>query len=168
METNDAGSVALFRALNLASRQLNAAIETALQDAAGISLPEFDILTALAQSEGQRARAGELGIMLAWEKSRTSHQVARMERRGLVERGSCDADLRGTFVHLTADGSRAIAAASPAYRGIINDMLEGISGTPSGEALGLVALEIGRRVTPSSCQAELASLEKDLSAEARP
>jgi DNA-binding MarR family transcriptional regulator len=53
-------------------------------------------------------RARELGQELAWEKSRVSHQVSRMEKRGLVERRECDTDARGTWIGITPDGRRAV------------------------------------------------------------
>lgn len=162
MNGDQGTDVALFRALSLASRQLNAAVEQRLQDAAGVSLPEYEILSALSASPDRQARAGELGLMLAWEKSRTSHQVARMQRRGLVERTSCDDDLRGTWVGLTEAGQAAIEAATPAYQAAISAHLEGVVGTEDADAVARVALQVSRRVAPDSCQAEVVSLERTL------
>ena len=54
---------------------------------------------------------------MQWEKSRLSHHLARMERRGLIERQDCEDDARGAFVALTPEGRRAIEqACSPARR----------------------------------------------------
>ena len=57
-------------------------------------------------------RTGELADELSWEKSRVSHQVARMEARGLVERRECETDARGVWVVLTPDGSRLLLRAT--------------------------------------------------------
>ena len=65
----------------------------------------------LFEAPDRQLRANELGAALAWEKSRVSHQVSRMEKRGLVERRECDTDLRGTWVGMTADGRRAVLSA---------------------------------------------------------
>ncbi|MDA8355659.1 MAG: MarR family winged helix-turn-helix transcriptional regulator, partial [Actinomycetota bacterium] len=50
---------------------------------------------------------------LGWEKSRLSHQVARMSGRGLVKKERCGEDRRGAFVVITETGQRAIEAAAP-------------------------------------------------------
>ena len=43
-------------------------------------------------------RVLELARALGWEKSRLSHQLTRMQQRGLVERSNCSEDRRGAFV----------------------------------------------------------------------
>ena len=158
MAGSDGLDITLFRALTLVARQLTVVVEQRLQADAGISLPEFEILSALAAAPDRRARAGALGQMLAWEKSRISHQVGRMERKGLIERFSCDDDLRGTWVGLTEDGSIAIASATPAYDAAIQAQLGEVASTEAGASLARRVLAIGTTVTPASCQGEVASL----------
>jgi DNA-binding MarR family transcriptional regulator len=53
--------------------------------------------------------------MVDWEKSRLSHQLTRMEQRGLVERRECPTDARGAFISLTAAGRAAIEGAAPQH-----------------------------------------------------
>ena len=62
----------------------------------------------LSEAPDRKLRTGELAELLAWEKSRVSHQVARMEARGLLERTECDTDGRGTWVGLTDEGRRIL------------------------------------------------------------
>ncbi len=57
----------------------------------------------------------EITDTLAWEQSRVSHQLARMQRRGLVAREECPTDGRGAFVVLTGAGRDAIERAAPAH-----------------------------------------------------
>ncbi|WNM25825.1 MarR family transcriptional regulator [Demequina capsici] len=102
---------ALWRSFALMSRQLWNRVEQRLQAEAGISAADFEILHALWTADQHRVRVGALGEMLMWEKSRISHQVSRMERRGLVERVVCEEDLRGTWVGLTSEGSEVLAPA---------------------------------------------------------
>jgi DNA-binding MarR family transcriptional regulator len=52
---------------------------------------------------------------MLWSKSRLSHHITRMERRGLVRREDVASDGRGAFVVLTEDGMRAIEAAAPPH-----------------------------------------------------
>ena len=155
-------AVTLFRALALTTRQLNAAVEQRLQRTAGVSLPEFEILHALQESPERRARPGELGAMLAWEKSRTSHQVTRMERRGLLTRGDCDADMRGTWIELTDVGARAVEAAIPAFHEAVRHHLGAVAATPEGETLARLVLSVGKEVSPGECNGAVVSLERSL------
>lgn len=157
-------AVTLFRALSLTTRQLNAAVEQRLQRTAGVSLPEFEILHALRESPHRRARPGELGTMLAWEKSRTSHQVTRMERRGLLARVECDADMRGTWVELTDVGERAVEAAIPAFHDAVRHHLGHVAQTPDGETLARLVLSVGKEIAPGECGAAVDSLEQQLDA----
>lgn len=92
-------------------RQLELALEHQLQRDADISVADYGILLSLSRAEGNQLRAGELAQQLAWEKSRVSHQVSRMEKRGLVERRLCDSDARGTWVGLTDAGNSAVLGA---------------------------------------------------------
>ena len=50
----------------------------------------------------------ELADRTAQSRSRLSHQINRMETKGLVSREGCEGDKRGTFAVLTARGSAAI------------------------------------------------------------
>jgi DNA-binding MarR family transcriptional regulator len=165
MAGTDGLDITLFRALTLVARQLTVVVEQRLQVEAGISLPEFEILSALAAAPDRRARAGALGQMLAWEKSRISHQVGRMERKGLIERFSCADDLRGTWVGLTDAGAGAIASATPAYDAAIRAQLGTLAATDAGANLAREVLDIGAHVSPDSCQGEVTLLAASLSIE---
>src|SRR5690606_27812792 len=73
----------------------------------GLSEADYQILDALLDMPGCRARALELRCTLQWEKSRLSRQLARMEDRGLLERTPCPVDARGMDIILTAAGREA-------------------------------------------------------------
>jgi DNA-binding MarR family transcriptional regulator len=118
----------LWRSLRAMNEQLSRELDRQLQRDAGISQSDYGILVALFEAPDRRLRTGELGDLLSWEKSRVSHQVARMEARGLVERVVCDSDGRGTWVTLTVDGKRAFLGAvrehAVAIRELFFDELE--------------------------------------------
>lgn len=98
--------------------RLNALLPAALHhglQADGLSLTDFDVLVQLTDSDDGRIRVSELARALTWERSRVSHHVTRMERRGLVRREECVDDGRGAFVVLTAEGRQAIERAAPAH-----------------------------------------------------
>jgi DNA-binding MarR family transcriptional regulator len=103
--------------------ELQATLHRRLQADAGLSLADFDVLVALSDRAGEPVRAGELAGVLQWEKSRLSHHLARMERRGLVAREDCPDDARGAFVALTDAGRRAQEAAAPAHVAAVRELV---------------------------------------------
>ena len=60
-------------------------------------------------------RARELGTEIGWDRSRLSHHLARMEKRGLIAREECAEDGRGLMVRVTDAGRSAIEKAAPAH-----------------------------------------------------
>jgi DNA-binding MarR family transcriptional regulator len=94
---------------------LPAALNRQLQQDCGLTLPEYDVLVQLSETPGHRLRPYQICEGLNWEQSRLSHQLTRMERRGLVSRHECAADGRGAFIELTAAGAAAIDAAAPRH-----------------------------------------------------
>ena len=94
---------------------LNAQIVRDLAREAGLSGPDYDVLSNLSEAEGCRARLGELAAHMAWSRSRLSHHITRMEQRGLVTRQDCADDGRGAFVVLTDAGFAAIETAAPGH-----------------------------------------------------
>lgn len=94
---------------------LDAAVARDLAAEAGLSHPDYYVLVALSEAEGRRMRMTELADGIQWSKSRLSHQVARMEARGLVRREECPGDARGTYAVLTPAGFRAIERAAPSH-----------------------------------------------------
>jgi DNA-binding MarR family transcriptional regulator len=94
---------------------LHAQIVRDLAREAGLSGPDYDVLSNVSEAEGRRARLGDLAARMAWSRSRLSHHITRMEQRGLVTREDCTDDGRGAFVVLTDAGLRAIQAAAPGH-----------------------------------------------------
>lgn len=86
-----------------------------LQHQNDLSAADFEVLVQLSESPEGRIRVFELANRLQWERSRLSHQLTRMEGRGLICRQGCPSDRRGSYVELTPDGRRAIEAAAPGH-----------------------------------------------------
>jgi DNA-binding MarR family transcriptional regulator len=84
-----------------------------LHQQTGLSDADYAVLVHLSEAPGGRLRPFELGMAADWEKSRLSHHLTRMERRGLVTREHCPSDSRGAFVALTPVGRGAIEVAAP-------------------------------------------------------
>lgn len=104
-----------WRALQFMQMRLEAAIARQLAAESSLSYPDYLVLVALTDSGAGRLRSFELGRLLGWEKSRLSHQVARMTERGLVEKQVCESDRRGAYVAVTEKGREEIAAAAPGH-----------------------------------------------------
>lgn len=81
----------------------------------GLSEADYEILTALIQSPDDTMRALALRCGLEWEKSRLSHQVRRMEQRGLVVREECKEDNRGSIIRITPHGRELAIKAQKSY-----------------------------------------------------
>ena len=119
----------LWRSFFLMRRQLELTLERRLQADAGISTADYEILSALHSDPARRLRAGNIGDLIGWEKSRVSHQITRMEQRDLVKREECGDDARGVWVVLTSEGSRAVLNAETDRRDAVRkhffDVLDG-------------------------------------------
>ena len=88
--------------------------EQLLRDA-GLSGAEYSVLVPLSHTPDGVLRARELCTELAWDRSRLSHLVGRMEKRGLVAREDCSEDARGSMVRLTDAGRAAVEGVAPEH-----------------------------------------------------
>ncbi len=82
-----------------------------LQREFGLSDSDFEILVNLSEAPKGGMRAYELARATHWEKSRLSHHLRRMEKRGLIRRE--DSQARYPDIVLTRAGRDAIKAAAP-------------------------------------------------------
>lgn len=107
--------------------QLNAELPVVLhrelQADAGLSLSDFEVLVNLTDTPDGRVRVTDLARQMNWERSRVSHHVTRMQRRGLVERSECRDDGRGAWVVLTKQGRSAIARAAPGHAATVRRLI---------------------------------------------
>jgi DNA-binding MarR family transcriptional regulator len=104
-----------WRGLLRMTAQLNARANRLLLQEYGISLADYEVLVALSEAPEGQLRVFEVADALAWEQSRVSHQLARMQRRGLITREGCATDARGAFAVLTTAGHATIERAAPAH-----------------------------------------------------
>jgi DNA-binding MarR family transcriptional regulator len=95
--------------------QLSATLQRELQDDAGLSTQDYEVLVHLTDNAEGRMRVTDLARLMQWERSRVSHHVTRMERRHLVQRVECAEDGRGAFVVITQQGRAAIEQAAPGH-----------------------------------------------------
>ena len=119
--------------------ELQAHLNRRLQADSGLSLSDFAVLVTLTDTDDGRLRAGELAEALQWEKSRLSHHLARMQRRGLVERQECPDDARGAFVAVTEDGRRAVERAAPPHVETVRDLVFDVLAPDDVDALARIS-----------------------------
>jgi DNA-binding MarR family transcriptional regulator len=84
-------------------------------NAHGLNAHDYEILVELSEAPDNRLRMTELADATSQSRSRLSHQITRMESRGLVRRDNCEGDKRGTFAVLTAEGVEAIERVAPGH-----------------------------------------------------
>ncbi len=81
----------------------------------GLSTNDYEILVELTEAPGNRLRMTELADVTAQSRSRLSHQITRMEAKGLVRRVACDGDKRGTFTMITPRGLATLERVAPSH-----------------------------------------------------
>ena len=97
------------------NQQLYAVLEQDLVRDSGLSAADYMVLHPLSQAPDGLLRARELGAEIGWDRSRLSHHISRMEKRGLVTREECLEDGRGLMVRLSNHGRKAIERAAPQH-----------------------------------------------------
>ncbi|MFJ3802551.1 MarR family winged helix-turn-helix transcriptional regulator [Streptomyces sp. NPDC090088] len=97
------------------SEKLEGRLGQLLQTESNVSPADFSVLVQLTDVPEGRLRYQDLARALEWEKSRTSHHIARMAGRGLVVREECPQDGRSAFVVITEAGRATIRAAAPRH-----------------------------------------------------
>ena len=105
----------VWRAYLGATQQLWERLGRDLEAASGLPMPEYEVLVRLSESPERALRMSELAQMLVHSRSRLTHTVARMERRGLVARQACPQDRRGVLCTLTEEGYRVLTEAAPGH-----------------------------------------------------
>lgn len=114
METTTPRAVDAWESYQRMRMRLSARIARELTAASELSEADYEILGALVREDAP-VRPVALGLCLDWEKSRLSHQLRRMEQRGLIIRTSCLEDGRGQEVSISLSGREAHAIAKAAY-----------------------------------------------------
>ena len=86
-----------------------------LQTECGLSLGDYTVMNALSHAPEHRMQLTNLANTIGWERSRLSHHLQRMARRGLVDRASSEVDGRGTDALLTSAGWERLREAAPLH-----------------------------------------------------
>lgn len=101
------------------SELAHAVVEQEVRASADLTGAEFDVLRLLLDADGS-LRQSELATALGWDKSRLSHQLTRMEHRGLLERQKSG---RIHEVRVTRDGRHRYELAGSAHAAAVRALL---------------------------------------------
>jgi DNA-binding MarR family transcriptional regulator len=141
----------LWRTFFVMRRQLELTLERRLQADAGISTADFEILASLLEEPTTRLRAGQIGDIIGWEKSRVSHQITRMEQRGLVKREEYGDDARGVWVVLTAAGKTTALAATGDHSAAVREYFFDVLSDDEKVALSAISHRVLDIINPPLC-----------------
>jgi len=101
----------VWHAFRLMGLDVLSRVDRDLTATAGLSGSEFGVLSRLAGKTEMRQQV--LAESMGWDKSRLSHQLTRMQHRGMIERR--EADKRTVIVVLTGKGRKMLEAAIPVH-----------------------------------------------------
>jgi DNA-binding MarR family transcriptional regulator len=104
----------VWRAWLLGSAVLNERLDAQLREH-DLDLAEYEILVTLSEASDRQLRMAELADAVHQSRSRLTHTVTRMEKRGLIERTTCPVDRRGVWANLTDAGVRLLDDAAPSH-----------------------------------------------------
>jgi DNA-binding MarR family transcriptional regulator len=94
----------------------------------GLTGEDYGLLVGISEAEDGRLRMAELAEVSAQSRSRLSHHVGRLEKRGLVARESCEEDRRGQWATLTPAGRALLEEAAPHHvAGVREHLLDHLS-----------------------------------------
>lgn len=102
-----------WRSFLTGNQLLNAQLDKELREKHGIGLAEYEILVRLSERENRTMRMALLATDTTMSRSRLTHSVSRMEKRGLLARLAIPEDGRGVNCRMTSAGWELLVAAAP-------------------------------------------------------
>jgi len=121
-----------------------------LQRDTGLSPGDYAVLLALSEAAGHRIRSSELAATIGWERSRLSHHLGRMERRGLITREDCATDSRGAEVVQAPPGAEAFRAATVPHLRAVRELFTDALTAEQLAAAGEIAAALRRHLDSPS------------------
>jgi DNA-binding MarR family transcriptional regulator len=101
---------------------LRALLEGRLQRESSLSSADYRVLLALSEADRKTLRSSELAELIGWQRSRLSHHLGRMEKRGLVRRSPCPDDAHGIDVRMTDLGADSFRHGSVPHLRDVHDL----------------------------------------------
>lgn len=91
---------------------LRARLAGRLSSESTLSSGDYQVLLALTEAPQHSMRSSELAALIGWERSRLSHHLGRMQKRGLIRRQPCADGAHGVDVIATEEGREEFRAGS--------------------------------------------------------
>jgi DNA-binding MarR family transcriptional regulator len=139
-------------------------LEAELVAEEGMTLAEYDVLFQLGVAGDRRLRMTELSERVRLSRSGLTRLVDRLVEAGLVTRGHCESDRRGTFAVLTPAGIDRVRRARPIHlRGVRTHFAERLSPAhlvAIAEALEPLGRDIPQPQGPASTRTHSAKLDR--------
>lgn len=136
---------AVWKAVRDLGQPLWAALGRDLYQQCGLSMADYQVLVVLSEGE-EMLPYRELAEATGWEKSRLSHQLTRMERRGLLRRVGCAEDGRSAQLTLTPEGRAAIESAAPGHVAAVRRLVIDDLSPAEMDALIALAARVGAAI----------------------
>jgi DNA-binding MarR family transcriptional regulator len=149
----DAREARAWRGFQQMRTELTAHLACQLERECGLTETEYAVLVVVSEAPGRRIRSRELCRALGWERSRLSHQIARMETRGTVERAPCEGDARGFDAVLTDAGLAVIEAAAPLHLASVRHCFADVLSPKQLDALADIAEDITNHLASAHADA---------------
>lgn len=125
------------------SMEINEALDRDLVQSHGLSLNEYEVMVVLSEQPERRIRMSTLADELVNSRSRLTHTIRRMERRGLVTREACADDGRGVNCILTDEGFALLEKAAPDHvESVRRNIFDNITATEARN-LGAILGKLG-------------------------
>jgi DNA-binding MarR family transcriptional regulator len=105
----------VWRAYLDVMRLLMDRLQKQVSEDSGLSLGEYEVLVQLSEAPDRQLRMSELAARIVHSRSRLTHTVGRMEKRGLVRREPCEDDGRGVMCILIDAGFDVLVEAAPGH-----------------------------------------------------
>jgi DNA-binding MarR family transcriptional regulator len=146
--------LAVWREYVETAETLRQALAGGLQATSNVSPGDYAVLLALSEVDGHRLRSSALADGIGWERSRLSHHLGRMEKRGLVRRHRSGSDSRGAEIELTDDGARTFRSSSASHLRLVRRLFVDALAPEDLEAAGRVAARLRQHLAEIRLEAE--------------
>ena len=104
-----------WRAMLQGQSLLQTVLDRELRELAGIALADYEVLVIVSESPGHTRRMAEIAEEVGVSRSRLSHTVARLEKRGILKRTSTRGDGRGVNCGMTDEGWELMQKIAPIH-----------------------------------------------------
>lgn len=137
-----------WRAFLIGAWSLLNALERDLEESAGLSMNEYEVLVRLSEVSEHTLRMSALADLVVASRSRLTHTVRRMEEAGLVLRRTSASDGRGVDCVLTEKGMSSLQDAAPKHVASVRARLVDVISAEDFAGLGRIFTEIADRMSP--------------------